>query len=249
MRHPVLPAPTSVPGMIEVRVASADLRIGGAGFARCLSILDAEERARAARFLRETDRQRFVASHAALRLVLGQALGLPPRSIQFAKEPTGRPYLLGGGEDALDFNLSHSGDHALIGLVRGARVGVDVEVWRPLPDALRLARAYFAPDEIAALAALPAATIEAAFFSLWTRKESVVKAMGTGLSLPLVSFSVTVPPDPPALLRIAGAADRWTLRQIALGAGVSATVAVTANPAALRTHHLAGDWPDTFDEK
>jgi 4'-phosphopantetheinyl transferase len=234
---------------MEVRVVSADLRLGSAGFARCQSILDAEERARAARFLREMDRQRFVASHAALRLVLGQALALPPRSIRFAKAPTGRPYLLGCGEDAPDFNLSHSGDHALIGLVRGARVGVDVEVWRPLPDALRIARAHFATDEIAALTALPAAATAAAFFSLWTRKEAVVKAIGGGLSLPLSDFSVTVPPDPPAVLRIAGSADRWTLRQITLGADVSATVAVTANLATILTDRLAGHWADTFDEK
>ncbi|MBE7202374.1 MAG: 4'-phosphopantetheinyl transferase superfamily protein [Parafilimonas terrae] len=235
--------------MIEVRVVCADLRLGSAGFARCQSILDAEERERAARFLRETDRQRFVASHAALRVVLGRALDLPPRSIQFAKEPTGRPYLLGGGVDAPDFNLSHSGDHALIGLVRGARIGTDVEVWRPLPDALRIARAHFASDEIAALAALPATALRAAFFSLWTRKEAVVKAIGAGLLLPLSDFTVTVPPDPPALLRIAGAADRWTLRQITLGADVSATIAVTANPATLRIDHLAGNWANTFDEK
>ena len=75
-------------------------------------------------------------------------------------------------------------------------IGVDVEASRPLPDALRIARSHFAPDEAASLEALPLDMREAAFFGLWTRKEAVVKALGVGLSQPLASFSVAVPPEP-----------------------------------------------------
>ncbi len=60
-------------------------------------------------------------------------------------------------------------------------VGVDVERIHDL-DVGELARSAFAADEAAELAALPASERKDAFFRLWTRKESIVKAHGVGIS-------------------------------------------------------------------
>ncbi|MCJ2141374.1 4'-phosphopantetheinyl transferase family protein [Methylobacterium sp. E-066] len=208
----------------------------------CAAVLDAAERDRAARFLRPVDRMRYRASHAALRLILGEALGLAPAEIRLEAGAGGKPELAGSARGTLDFNLSHSGGRALIGLARGAAIGVDVEEIRPITDALRIARAHFAPDEAAALAALSPNAIDHAFFGLWTRKEAVVKALGSGLSLPLNRFSVSVPPEPPRLLRMAeGGA--WTLAGIDCGAGYAATIAVRSAEAGIAVRHLRGDWP------
>ena len=234
--------------MKDATVVVVALRLDPPRLERCAALLDAGEAARADRFLRGEDRARFIASHAALRVVLGRALSTDPAGVAFRAETTGRPALAlpSGG---LDFNLSHSGDRALIGLARDARIGVDVEVRRPLPDALRIARAHFAPGETRALAALPPETREAAFFDLWTRKEAVVKALGAGLSLPLAAFQVTVPPDPPRLLAGASGPDGWTLAGIEAGHGTAATVAVTAPNAAILVKHLPTGWPDHFPAK
>ncbi len=174
------------------------------------ALLSAEETARADRFLREADR---TASSPAMRPCVWcrRECGLPPERLRFATESTGRPVLAEpAGTDHRHqplafrrYRADRSGP--------GARIGVDVEIRRPLPDALRIARSHFAPDETAALEALPPSQREAAFFGLWTRKEAVVKALGAGLSQPLAGFSVTVPPEPARMLRITGGSAHWTL--------------------------------------
>ncbi len=234
--------------MKDATVVVVDLRLDPPRLDRCAGLLDPEETARADRFLRDEDRTRFIASHAALRLVLARTLATGAATLGFHRDAKGRPFLAGNGGD-LDFNLSHSGDCALIGLVRGARIGVDVEVRRPLPDALRIARAHFAPDEAQALAALPSSACEEAFFALWTRKEAVVKASGTGLSRSLAAFSVTVPPSPPRLHRPAPECHAWTLEAIEACPGHAATAAVMSGEVSFLTEHLGQGWIDNFDAK
>ena len=231
--------------MKDATVVVADLRLDPPRLARCAARLGPEEAARADRFLRGEDRARFIASHAALRVVLGRALATDPAALAFQTEAAGCPFLAGPARD-LDFNLSQSGDCALVGHVRGARIGVDVEVWRPIPDALRIASAHFADDETRALAAIPAEHREAAFFAHWTRKEAVVKALGAGLSLPLAAFSVTVPPAPPRVLGAGPGGGDWTLAVIAARPGYAATAAVTASRTTFHIEHLPADWADTF---
>lgn len=220
-----------------------DLAMPSDRLARCAQILDESERARADRFMRPADRARFIVSHAALRLVLARALARAPSSVRMTADASGKPRLDGPVEAAIAFNLSHSGSRALIGLTDATAIGVDIEVLRPIPDALRIARTHFAADEAAALADLPPDVRAAAFFGLWTRKEAVVKALGTGLSLPLDRFSVTVPPAPPSMLRGGGP---WTLAMIEAGADYAATVAVPAAGITLRHHALPANWPDRF---
>ncbi|MGU3464886.1 4'-phosphopantetheinyl transferase family protein [Methylobacterium sp. C33D] len=235
--------------MSAVQVWIVDLALSPRQIDRCDTVLDAAERARADRFLRAADRDRFRASHAALRLVLGDALGLAPADVELAAGAGGKPELAGRARGAADFNLSHSGARALIGLARGAAIGVDVEAVRPIADALRIAAAHFAADEVAALARAPRSEVERRFFSLWTRKEAVVKALGSGLTLPLDRFSVSVPPEPPRFLRAAGDAGwnldgPWSLTEVECGRAHVATAAVRSGGAEITRHRLPDDWPD-----
>lgn len=208
----------------------------------CWTVLDRPERDRADRFLRPVDRARYVASHAALRRILAETLDCDPAEIRFADGADGKPELAGSARGALGFNLSHSGARALIGLAPAAAIGVDVELVRPIPDAGQIARTHFAADEVATLVALPPDAVEGAFYGLWTRKEAVVKAHGTGLSLPLDRFSVTLPPAPPRLLRWPGAGG-WTLAELDVGPDYAATVAVRSSDAKVTSHRLSADWP------
>ncbi|AWN38236.1 4'-phosphopantetheinyl transferase family protein [Methylobacterium radiodurans] len=220
-----------------------DLALSPSALAACDAVLSEDERVRAGRFLRSEDRDRYRASHAALRLILGRALGMDPRALTFSAGPAGKPELAGPERGVLAFNLSHSGRRALVGLSTRGYIGVDVEVIRPLPDALRIARGHFASDEADALARLPEEFREAAFFSLWTRKEAVVKALGAGLALPLDRFSVTVPPAAPRLLRMGGGPGAWTLHDLDPGPGHAATAAVMAAGIPLVRHRFPADWP------
>ena len=100
-------------------------------------------------------------------------------------------------------------------LVRGRPVGVDVEAHRPLGDLLAMARSVMTGAELAAFQALPEEARAPAFFTLWTRKEAYMKATGAGFTLPPQSFAVQ---------GLAGAG--WTLRDLPVGGGFAACVAV-----------------------
>ena len=87
------------------------------------------------------------------------------------------------------FNLSHSGETVLCA-VSDRPLGCDVEGLRPFDPALP--RRFFHPEECAWLFSLPAAEQPAAFMRLWTLKESYVKALGVGLTLPLCDFAFSL---------------------------------------------------------
>lgn len=237
-----LPGPVGSPTVWRVDVALDD-----ESRRRCRTLLCATERARADRFLREQDRDRYLASHAALRIVLATALDDRATELTFAANAHGKPELSGPWRGRLEFNLSHSGAIALIAIAPDARVGVDVEIMRPLSDCLAIARGHFASDEVAALAGLPPDRRMEAFFACWTRKEAFVKALGLGLSMALDRFSVSIPPSPSCLVSIDGeaeAARAWRLEPLEPGPRHVGTLAIDARAGACRTVSLPPDWTE-----
>lgn len=146
---------------------------------------------RAHRFRFEEDRLRSLIAVGMVRTLLGGYLGLDPREVAFSIEPHGRPFVQESlNPGGVDFNLSHSGDWVLGAFTMGRRVGVDVEWEKPLPRMEKIARRYFAEEEVAHLHEVPEAQRHSAFFRLWTRKEALIKCHGGGLRVPLDSFSV-----------------------------------------------------------
>jgi 4'-phosphopantetheinyl transferase len=194
---------------------------------RLSETLGAGERARASRFAFGHDRVRFIVSRAALRSILGRALGTWPYAVRFAYGSHGKPELAPPFDRAgLTFNLSHSSAFALVAVTRDVRIGVDIERGRPLDDLRALAEQNFSPRERRALLALPDEQREPAFFRCWTRKEAFVKAVGDGLSYPLDRFSVSLRSDEVARLEeIEGdesAARQWTVLDLGMVPGYSA---------------------------
>ncbi len=177
--------------MTEVACRLVPLDVDEAALAAAAALLSPDEGARADRFRFARDRRRFVVARAALRRLLGAALGQAPGRVVLLAGPEGKPELAG---HPVHFNLSHSGDLAAIALCRDAELGVDIEQIRPLDDLDGLIATTCSPREAAALAALAPFRRREAFFRVWTRKEAYLKALGTGLAVPLDSVSVTVAP-------------------------------------------------------
>jgi 4'-phosphopantetheinyl transferase len=100
----------------------------------------------------------------------------------FATGSNGKPLLPSG---KVFFNVSHSSDVALYAVSRNLECGIDVEEVRDLPDLDAIAERLFSPQECLALSELAKYARISAFFLCWTRKESVIKATGIGLSLSL----------------------------------------------------------------
>ncbi len=146
-----------------------------------LASLSTVEHERAARFVFERDRRRYLASHCALRQLLFARIGTPAVQLVFEDGPFGKPALC--NEPQCAFNLSHSEDVAVIALAATGEIGVDVEMLRPMPDAVDLARQNFSAAECAELAATPPEHQSLAFLLGWTRKEACLKAIGSGLTI------------------------------------------------------------------
>lgn len=163
-----------------------------------VGMLSPDERERAERFVFERDRRRFAACRGALRVALGEYLGLDPAAVSFAYGRRGKPFLPGR---ELSFNVSHTDGLALFAFSRTDWIGVDVESLSRQVDAEALAQRFFCPDEVRDLVSVAAHERVEAFFNGWTRKESYIKAIGDGLSCPLDSFSVTLRPGDPAAIR------------------------------------------------
>ena len=175
------------------------------------------ERARLARFHFEADRLRHLVARALVRSVLSRYGPRAPQEWRFSADANGRPRIANPPPGlALDFNLSHAGELAVLAVAAGRTVGVDVESLARTRDTGRLER-YFAPAERAALAALPAAGRRQRFFELWTLKESYLKARGVGLRLPLDAFAFEFPGERGLRLSFAPPIEdlprRWRLRQ------------------------------------
>lgn len=153
-------------------------------------LLDDNEKQRAARFKFDRHRHRFIAAHAACRLILGRYIDNKPDMLEFQFNEHGKPYLT-TNPTHIEFNLSHSQDRALIGINQHAAIGVDIEYTGRHPEWYKLARRFYSPDEIDYLFQQPENQQRDIFFQIWTRKEAYIKALGTGLSTPLPSFSVT----------------------------------------------------------
>ncbi|MEL6640819.1 MAG: 4'-phosphopantetheinyl transferase superfamily protein [Pseudomonadota bacterium] len=194
------------------------------------AILSADETARMDRFVYPKHRQAFLAARAGLRRVLGASCGIDPADLQFSYGPQGKPAM----SDGPRFNLSHTGDLACLALHTDIALGVDIEAFRTVEDGI--AERFFSPVEHATLTALPPSAQQAGFFRCWTRKESVIKALGGGLSIPLDAFDVTLDPCSAALTRLEpdyGRADDWALAPFQIGPKMMGCVAAQTGGASI----------------
>lgn len=176
-----------------MRVWHVPLQLPTALRAQALTLLDATEHERAARFRFDLHRDRFIAAHAALRGILGEALGIPAADVALRTAASGKPALDGGqSASGLHFNLSHSGDHALVALSWGREVGVDIEEYDARDGRALDVLTQFSPLEQQALLALNGPARVRAFYRCWVRKEALLKAAGSGIAAGLERFSVSV---------------------------------------------------------
>ncbi len=139
-------------------------------------LLPAAERDRAASFLREEPRRRWVAARWALRRSLERYLGEAAATIALEEAENGKPRLRNG--NGIEFSLSHSSGLALVAVTEGCEVGVDVELIEPGRDLSALAERALHPDDAAAVRAAPPPRRAAGFYAAWTRYEARLKCQG-----------------------------------------------------------------------
>jgi|SRR6185295_14495401 len=153
-------------------------------------LLSPEEKARADRFVFDSDRVRFTASHGLLRVQLGAYCGRRPEDLVFGVGSHGKPLLIEPAAP-VQFNLSHSGSRAALVVTANIRCGVDIEKLRAEVSDRAVAERFFCRRENEWLQSLPATQRTRGFFRLWAVKEAILKADGKGMSIPLASVDTT----------------------------------------------------------
>jgi 4'-phosphopantetheinyl transferase len=182
-------------------------------------LLSADERARAGRFVREQDSARWAHARSALRALLGAYTDADPRALRFIEGPHGKPELVAPAPAGLRFNLSHSGDLALIAIALDREVGVDVELPRRAVDHVAIARRVLTADEADRIQAVEdPQQRERAFLQAWVRWEAVLKCHGTG-----IGGAATAPPGP----------EPWVV-ELVVAPPAAAALAVAGDPCAVR---------------
>lgn len=192
--------------------------------------LSSDERTRAERFRFDRDRRRFIAARGQLRMILGRYVEVDPQALVFSYGLHGKPFLAQPFRTAPKFNLSHSGELALVAVTLNREIGIDLEEIRCFDNAERLAERFFSRRENAALRALPETERLAAFYCCWTLKEAYVKATGNGLATATGSFDVVVDrAEPASLLSVEASSEEaslWSLLRLAPAPGYAGAVAV-----------------------
>jgi 4'-phosphopantetheinyl transferase len=141
------------------------------------------------------------------------------------------------------FNLTHSGELAVVGLAPDRELGVDVEQLRDVADLQSIAARFFTPAEQVALLRFSPAARSRAFLDGWTRKEAVMKALGLGVAQPPESIEVSLEPGNALFRSLNGRpAPDWAMTGFAPGPDYTGAVAVRGPRPELSFH----DWSAEF---
>jgi 4'-phosphopantetheinyl transferase len=197
-------APLAEPPVLrdgEVHVWSASLCLDPQELSLMREVLSPNELERCERSPLFEERNRFVAGRGLLRHLLAPYLHREPAEIQFAYGYAGKPYFPDDSTD-VEFNISHSGDFALVAVTTGREVGVDVERICDMPEMDEMVRRFFSDSARAEYqqSATPADRLQV-FFKCWTEKEAISKCTGQGIAdeQPLFVENISVIPLVPAI--------------------------------------------------
>ena len=177
-----------------VVVLHVDLRPDAEREAFAFGLLDDAEKARWRRFVVDRARRQLALCRAALRIELSERLGCSNRELAFDYLEHGKPVAKVKGRRAPGgFNVSHSGRHGLIAFAEQDWLGVDVEERIPKRDLDGIGARVYGRSEREMLRAAVGTQKVHLFFRLWSMKEALIKALGTGFSLNPSRFEVPEP--------------------------------------------------------
>ena len=158
-----------------------------------LDILSDNEINRANEMKSQEKKRQFIITRGITKRVLATSLGRIPSQINLLYNQHGKPFIDDKYKDyTIEFNASHSGLYGLIAITLNNKVGVDIQKIKPVIDIKALSNRFFSDEERNELMKLAKNMQQDAFYLGWVRKESFIKAVGTGVSYGLNRFSVSL---------------------------------------------------------
>ena len=136
-------------------------------------------------------RRQFIITRGITKKILATSLGRKTSQIKFLYNQHGKPFINDKYNDyTIGFNTSHSELYGLIAITLNSEVGIDIQKIKPLQNIMALSRRFFSDNERDELMKLAENKQRDAFYLGWVRKESFIKAIGTGVSYGLNRFTV-----------------------------------------------------------
>lgn len=131
------------------------------------------------KYKKTADRKNYLYSRILLRTYLPQYTGIHYQDIIFKREKYGKPII---EKSDIYFNLSHTMGMTVLAIASGKSVGIDVEYVRNISDTgYKIMKKCFHPEEIKYIHKKENKSFDEAFFTIWTRKEAILKRNGTGM--------------------------------------------------------------------
>jgi len=194
----------------------------------CLFV-SSENKYKIERFVHKKDKIRGLIGELLIKNIITEKLGVISKNIIFNKNPYGKPYL----KDYQDFNfnIAHSGEFVVCAIDKQC-IGIDIEKIRDI-EYKTIAEKFFAKKELDFILNADEKKQLSNFYEIWTLRESLLKADGRGLSIPLKSFSIEV--DDYGEYKIIGNCElkKYTLKNFDIEGGYKMSVC-----------SLKGEFPD-----
>lgn len=210
---------------MEILCANIQGGLAGRSMDRLVSYLSHDKRSRLGRFRHRDDGLRMIAGDVLVRRFFCTALDVSNEELDFNKTPHGKPVLVQAqnpsSESSWEFNISHSGDW-VVAVFDTSPVGIDIQEVAPV--ALDVANRFFSHNELRALVEIPETQKLDFFYTLWTLKESYVKALGKGLYISLDAFSIIIEPTGEIWVETGTLEPRVYFRQYQIASGYKTAV-------------------------
>lgn len=138
------------------------------------------------RFVNKLDREKRIISYSFL---YAYAKHRGVKELEIMHEKFRKPHFI---KSELKFSISYSREYILIGISDYSEIGVDIEFFDRRKLSAELCASVMHPDELVVLYNCKNELEKADFFyELWTKKESLTKAMGCGLSYDFRKINLT----------------------------------------------------------
>lgn len=139
-------------------------------------------------YFNKIDKIRTLISKILIRTIITKELKINNSNINFSTNQWGKPFLVDYPE--LNFNISHSVDYVLCA-IDCKFIGVDIEKIKCI-EYEDIAKRFFTINEFNYIMQSDLYSNLNRFYEIWTLKESYIKCIGQGLTIPLKSFSIEV---------------------------------------------------------
>lgn len=141
------------------------------------------------------DKERALMTFYLRRKILSSYLEISPEKIFFNSNRFGKPFIHPDLNSDIRFNYSHSGDYLILAVCNDSELGIDIEEIKEIPELEWLAENNFSDSEFLAFISFNNDKERLNFFyKIWTRKEAILKGMGTGITNDLKQIILFQPP-------------------------------------------------------